>query len=192
MSQQNLETLEMWSCQGSAKCSHSYLTGAVEGGTSDTAPNAESGQGDLYHLCYNCLQYQWQLLICNRIWPLLFMAERILSTHRGPGCVTSPGPPHTASCSPPTAYSSLWDRVGSALTDCASLKCIQRPRCAQAFLASPESPVFQQHLEGKKEITITDWQCGHQMALELILAMLLLCLCHFCSTKPTFRWLLST
>ena len=116
-------------------------------------------------------------------WPTLFMPERILSTHQDPGCVTSPAPPRTISCSRPRAYSFLWDRVGFGLTDCASLKCIQRPCSDQAFPANPASPAFQQHLEDRKGVIITNTQCGHQLALYLILALLPLCLCQSCTIR---------
>lgn len=109
-------------------------------------------------------------------WPTLFMRERILSTHQDPGCVTFPAPPHKVSCSRPRACSSLRDKVGFGLTDCASLKCIQRPRSDQAFPANQVSPAFQQHLEDRKGVTITNTQCGHQLALYPILALLSLCL----------------
>lgn len=116
-------------------------------------------------------------------WSTLFKPEGILSTHQDPGCVTFPAPPHTVSCSHPRAYSFLWDKVGFGLTDCASLKCIQRPRSDQAFPANQVSPAFQQHLEDRKGVTITNRQCGHQLALYPILALLLLCLCQSCTRR---------
>lgn len=120
-------------------------------------------------------------------WPTLFMPERILSTYQDPGCVTFPAPPRTISCSRPRAYSFLWDKVGFGLIDCASLKCIQRPRSDQAFLANQVSLAFRQHLEDRKGVTITNTQCGHQLALYLILALLSLCLCQSCTMRgPSF------
>lgn len=105
------------------------------------------------------------------------MPERILSAHQDPGCGTFPAPPRTISCSRPRAYSFLWDTVGFGLTDCASPMCIQHPRSDLAFLANQASPAFQQHLENRKGVTLTNRQCGHQLALYLILASLPLCLC---------------
>lgn len=120
-------------------------------------------------------------------WPTLFVPERILSTHQDPGCVTFPDPPRTTSCSHPRAYSFLWDKVGFGLTDCASLKCIQHPHSDQAFPANQVNPAFQQHLEDRKGVTITDRQCGHQLVLYLILTLLSLCLCQSCTMRsPSF------
>lgn len=67
--------------------------------------------------------------------------------NRDPGCVTSPAPPRTVSCSHPRACSSLWGTGGSDLTDCASPECIQRPRSDQAFPANQGNPASQQHLQ---------------------------------------------
>lgn len=103
--------------------------------------------------------------------PTLFTPERSLPTHQDPGCVTFPAPPHTISCSHPRAYSFLWDKVGFGLTDCASLVCIQHPRSVQAFLANQASPAFQQHLEDRKGVTITDAQCEHQLGPYPVLAL---------------------
>lgn len=85
------------------------------------------------------------------LWPTLFTPERMLSTHRDPGCVTFPAPPHTTSCSRPRAYSFRWDTVGFGLTGCASPECTQRPRSGQAFPANRGSPAFRQHLKTEKE-----------------------------------------
>lgn len=113
----------------------------------------------------------------------LVMPERILSAHQDPGCGTFPAPPRTISCSLPRAYSFLWDMVGFGLTDCASPMCIQHPRSDPAFPANQASLVFQQHLENRKGVTVTNRQHGHQLALYLILASLSLCLCQSCTMR---------
>lgn len=161
MSQQNLEKSEQWSYQASAKHSKSY-TPTLGVRTARVTP------------------------LPVRIWPsqlpppppqlsalpgmmaslVLFIPERILSTHRDPGCVTSPAPPHTTSCSRPRACSSLWGTEGSDLTDCASPECIQRPRSDQAFPANQGNLASQQHLGDRRRIAISSAHCGHQLALH--------------------------
>lgn len=101
-----------------------------------------------------------------QFWPVLFVLERIPSTHRDPGCVPSPAPPHTTSCIHPRVCSCPQDRGGSALTGCASPGCIQHPHSGPAFPAGQGSPANLPRLGDTN--TIVTAQCGHQLALHPI------------------------
>lgn len=88
--------------------------------------------------------------VCTGEWNLAcLICDRDFLTHLDPGCAPFPAPPHTASCNPPRAYSFQLGTVGSALTGCASPKCIQRLHSDPAFRANQTGLAFQRHLGEK-------------------------------------------